>query len=59
MDESRKRVLLIAAVIIAVRKLANWDGRPSPMLETAINDAIALAEKIMSRIDQKWPASKE
>jgi hypothetical protein len=39
MDEGRKRVLLIAASILAVRKLANWDGRPSPMLESAIADA--------------------
>ena len=48
--------MLIAATIIAVRKLANWDGRLSPLLETAINNAIALAEKIMSKIDAKWPA---
>jgi hypothetical protein len=41
MDESRKRVLLIAASILAARKLANWDGRPSPALESSIADAIA------------------
>ena len=55
MDEGRKRVLLIAASILAVRKLANWDGRPSPMLEAAIADAITLAERIMARIDSRWP----
>jgi len=55
MDEGRKRVLLIAASILAVRKLANWDGRPSPMLEAAIADAISLAERIMARIDARWP----
>jgi hypothetical protein len=35
-DEGRKRVLLIAASILAARKLANWDGRPSPFLESTI-----------------------
>ncbi|PYV69638.1 MAG: hypothetical protein DMG96_33475 [Acidobacteria bacterium] len=54
MDEGRKRVLLIAASILAARKLVNWDGRPSP-LECAIADAIALAERIMARIDSRWP----
>jgi hypothetical protein len=27
-DERRKRVLLIAASILAARKLSDWDGRP-------------------------------
>lgn len=55
MDEGRKRVLLIAASILAVRRLANWDGRLSPMLEAAIADAITLVERIMARIDSRWP----
>jgi hypothetical protein len=55
MDEGRKRVLLIAASILAARRLANWDGRPSPALESAIADAIAIADRIMSRIDSRWP----
>ena len=54
-DEGRKRVMLIAASILAARKLANWDGRPSPVLESAIADAIAIAERIMARIDSRWP----
>jgi hypothetical protein len=54
-DEGRKRVLLIAASILAARKLAHWDGRPSPMLESAIADAIMIAERIMARIDSRWP----
>ena len=58
MDEGRKRVLLIAASILAARRLAQWDGKPSPALECAIADAIALAERIMSKIDRRWPASK-
>lgn len=55
MDEGRKRVLLIAASILAVRKLANWDGRPSPAFESAVADAIIIAERIMARIDARWP----
>jgi hypothetical protein len=54
-DEGRKRTLLIAASILAARKLANWDGRPSPMFEASIADAIAVAEKILQRIDSRWP----
>jgi len=54
-DEGRKRVVLIAAAILAARKLTNWDGKPSPALECAISDAIALAERILSRIDNRWP----
>ena len=57
MDEGRKRVLLIAAAIIACRRLQNWDGRPSPAFEAAVADAISLAEKIMARIDRRWPAN--
>jgi hypothetical protein len=55
MDEGRKRVLLIAAAILACRRLAYWDGRPSPMLECAIADAITVAERILAKIDSRWP----
>jgi len=55
-DEGRKRVLLIAACILAARKLTQWDGRNSPASESAIADAIALAERIMTKIDAHWPA---
>jgi len=54
MEEGRKRVLLIASSILAARKLANWNGRPSPALESAISDAISIAERIMARIDARW-----
>jgi hypothetical protein len=56
MDEGRKRVLLIAASILAARKLAHWGGRPSPFLESTIADALSIAERIMGRIDSRWPA---
>jgi hypothetical protein len=56
MDEGRKRVLLIAAAIVATRKLVNWDGRPSPAFECAVHDAIVVAERIMDKIDSRWPS---
>jgi hypothetical protein len=58
MDEGRKSVLLIAASILAARKLADWDGRPSPAVDAAIANAISMAERIMAKIDSKWPAAK-
>lgn len=57
-DEGRKRVLLIAASILAARKLADWEGRPSPASESAIANAITTAERILSRIDARWPAKQ-
>jgi hypothetical protein len=45
-DEGRKRVLLIAASILAARKLADWDGRPSPAFEATIANAISVAERM-------------
>jgi hypothetical protein len=55
-DEGRKRVLLIAASILAARRLTQWDGRPSPAVEAAISDAIMHAERIMAKIDSRYPA---
>lgn len=55
MDEGRKRVLLIAAAILAARNLAHWDGRPSPALDATIANALSLAERILSKIDMLWP----
>jgi hypothetical protein len=54
-DEGRKRVLLIAACILAARNLTQWDGRHSPASESAMGDAITLAERIMAKIDSRWP----
>jgi hypothetical protein len=54
-EEGRKRVLLIAATILAARKLAQFD-KPCPGIESAIDNAVAMAEKIMSRIDALHPA---
>jgi hypothetical protein len=54
MNEGRKRVLLIAACILAARKLAQVD-KPCPAMETAIVDGIAMAERIMRKIDALYP----
>jgi hypothetical protein len=54
MDEGRKRVLLIAAAILAARKLAQHEGTV-PATIYAITDAIRRAEQILSEIDRRWP----
>lgn len=53
-DEGRKRVLLIAASILAARSVAQFDRR-SPAFDNAISDAISTAERILSKIDNRWP----
>jgi hypothetical protein len=59
MDEGRKRVLLIAASILAARKLAQYDGgRRVPATITAIGDAVRWAEQIMQAIDERWPTKR-
>ena len=56
MDEGRKRVLLIAASILAARKLAQYDGGARvPATVSAIADAIRWAEQIMDEIDRRHP----
>jgi hypothetical protein len=55
-DEGRKRVLLIAASILAARKLAQYDGGARiPATVGAISDAIRWAERIMEEIDRRHP----
>jgi hypothetical protein len=59
MDEGRKRVLLIAASILAARKLAQWDGgKRVPATVAAISDAVRWAEEILKEIDRKWPENR-
>jgi hypothetical protein len=58
-DEARKRVLLIAASILAARKLAQYEGGTRvPATVSAIADAIRWAEQIMSEIDRRWPVKQ-
>jgi len=55
-DEGRKRVLLIAASILAARKLALYDGgKRVPATVAAISDAVRWAEEIMEEIDRRHP----
>ena len=55
-DESRKRVILIAASILAARKLAQYDGgKRVPATISAIADAVRWAEEILREIDSRWP----
>lgn len=56
MDEGRKRALLIAASILAARKLAQYDGgKRVPATVAAIADAVRWAEEMMAEIDRRWP----
>jgi hypothetical protein len=48
-------VLLIAASILAARKLAPGDGgKRVPATVSAIADSIRWAEQIMDEIDRRW-----
>ena len=59
MDEGRKRVLLIAASILAARKLAQFvGGKKVPATISAIADAVRWTEEIMKAIDERWPAGR-
>jgi hypothetical protein len=58
MGEGRKRVLLIAACILAARNLAHWDGRPSPAVDACIANSIATAERTIAKIDRLWPTTQ-
>ena len=51
--EIRKGSILIAASILAARKIEACEGRWSPALESAIADAISAAEKILARIERR------
>jgi hypothetical protein len=55
MDEGRKRVLLIAAAILAARKLAQFDRVSRiPATICAIDDAVRWAAEIMRAIDERF-----
>jgi hypothetical protein len=55
--EGRKRVLLVAAGIVAARKLAQLEStRPSPVLNSAIHNSIILVERIIKKIDDLFPS---
>jgi hypothetical protein len=57
MDEGRKRVLLIAAAILAARRLAQYEGGTRvPATVSAIADGVRWVEEITRAIDSRWPA---
>jgi hypothetical protein len=59
MDEGRKRVLLIAAAILAARKLCQYDaGKRVPATVSAISDAVRWADEILREIDRRWPSGR-
>jgi hypothetical protein len=58
-DEGRKRVLLIAASILAARKLAQFEGgKRVPATMSAIADAVRWAAEIMKAIDEHFPSAR-
>lgn len=57
MDEQRKYAILFAATILAARKLNDMGSTPSAT-ESAISDAIGKAERILQKIDERWPNNK-
>ena len=56
MDEGRKQTLGIAAAIIASRRLAQLDFKPSPTYDGTIANAIHAAERIMRKVGSNRPA---
>ena len=55
MDEQRKYAILLATTILAARKLAEIGDKPCPAREACIEDAIRNAERILQKIDERWP----
>jgi len=51
MYEQRKYAILLAASILAARKLNDIGSKPCPARECAIADAISNAELILRRVD--------
>ena len=55
MTEERKHAILFSATILAARKLAEIGDKPCPTREMRMEDAIRSAERILQKIDQRWP----
>jgi len=51
--------IIAGAAFPTTRSLAQWDGRPSPAVDVAIANAITMAERILSKIDNRWPAKQQ
>ena len=59
MAEERKYAILFSATILAARKLAEIGDKPCPAREACIEDAIRNAERILRKIDERWPATSD
>ena len=57
-DEGRKRTVLIAAAILLARKWGQLEGRPGAVVDAAIAESIALAERILQKIDSHGDPAK-
>jgi hypothetical protein len=56
MDEGASACLLVAASILAARKLAQFDRvQKVPATVSAIANAVRWAEEIMKTIDERFP----
>ena len=58
MSEERKYAILLAATILAARKLHEIGNKPCPARECAIAVAITKAEQILKRIDERWSGQR-
>ena len=58
MTEERKHAALLAATILAARKL-NESGIKQWGIHVAITQAIDKANLILEKIDERWPAGQE
>lgn len=55
-DEGHKRVLLIAAAILAARKLSQYEGAARvPATQNAVANAVRWSERVLEEIDRRWP----
>jgi hypothetical protein len=60
-SEERKYAVLLAATILAARKLADLGDladRPCPARDVVIRDSISRAEAILRKIEQAYPSEK-
>ena len=59
MDEQRKYAILFAATILAARKLSEISVKSCPARECAIADAVENANRILEKIDERWPSGTD
>jgi len=57
MDEL-KYAILVAATVLATRKLNEIGSTPCPAPECAISDAFSVQRQIDSQEDWRWPAAR-